>query len=335
MPKASLRAALIAGAAIAAILAGTIPLVAPHLGAALAQDSQAPADPAADPAAPADPAANPAAEGAVTETKPDPNQVVARINGADVTRQEVIDSATDLPEQIRQQIDMVFPQLLNRYIGLKLLGDKGKADNLAQDPEVQKLMSEYETQAIRQVYVTRYLNEQVTDDAIKARYEQKLKDNPPPEEVRAAHILVKTEEEAKAIIEQLKGGADFAAVAKEKSTDKGSGANGGELGWFAKEVMVKEFADAAFAMKVDEISQTPVKSQFGFHIIKLEERRTQPAPTLESQKEGIRGELSEEKVQELVKTLRTEAKVELLGPDGKPLPEEPAQPAQPEQPAAE
>jgi peptidyl-prolyl cis-trans isomerase C len=248
----------------------------------------------------------------------------------------VIDSATDLPEQIRQQIDMVFPQLLNRYIGLKLLGDKGKAENLAQDPEVQKLMSEYETQAIRQVYVTRYLNEHVTDDAIKARYEQKLKDNPPPEEVRAAHILVKTEDEAKAIIEQLKGGADFATVAKEKSTDKGSGANGGELGWFAKEVMVKEFADAAFAMKVDEISQAPVKSQFGFHIIKLEERRTQPAPTLESQKEQIRAELSEETVQALVKTLRTEAKVELLGPDGKPLPEEqPAQPAQPEQPAAQ
>lgn len=332
MPKASLRAALIAGAAIAAILAGTIPMVAPHIGSALAQDSQAPA---ADPAAPADPAADPAAQGAVTETKPDPNQVVARVNGADITRQEVIESASDLPEQIRQQIDMVFPQLLNRYIGLKLLGDKGRADNLAQDPEVQKLMSEYETQAIRQVYVTRYLNEQVTDDAIKARYEQKLKDNPPPEEVRAAHILVKTEEEAKAIIEQLKGGADFAAVAKEKSTDKGSGANGGELGWFAKDVMVKEFADAAFAMKVDEISQAPVKSQFGWHIIKLEERRTQPAPTLESQTEGIRGELSEEKVQELVKTLRTEAKVELLGPDGKPLPEEPAQPAQPEQPAAQ
>ena len=100
------------------------------------------------------------------------------------------------------------------------------------------------------------------------------------------------------------GGADFAAVAKEKSEDKGSGANGGELGWFAKDVMVKEFADAAFAMKVDEISQAPVKSQFGYHIIKVQERRTQPAPTLDSQKEQIRAELSEETVQALVKTLR-------------------------------
>jgi len=159
MPKVSLRAALIAGVAIAAILAGTIALIAPRIDPALAQDSPTPAPEGQ--AAPEGAPADPAAPGATTETKPDPNQVVARINGADVTRQEVIDSASDLPEQIRQQIDMVFPQLLNRYIGLKLLGDKGKADNLAQDPEVQKLMSDYETQAIRQVYVTRYLNERL------------------------------------------------------------------------------------------------------------------------------------------------------------------------------
>lgn len=309
MPKATLRAALIAGAAIAAILAGTIDL-------ALAQETTTP-----DPAPAAQDPAQPAPAG-TTETKADPNQVVARVNGIDVTRQEVLDSAADLPEQIRSQIDLVFPQLLNRYIGLKLLSDKGRADNLADDPEVKKLMSEYEIQAIRQVYVTRYLAQQVTDDAVKSRYEKKLKDNPPPEEVRAAHILVKTEDEAKAIIEQLKGGADFAALAKEKSTDKGSGANGGELGWFAKDVMVKEFADAAFAMKANEFSQAPVKSQFGFHIIKLEERRTQPAPTLDSQREQIRAELSEEMVQALVAGLRKEAKVEILGPDGKPVPEQ-------------
>ncbi|HET6158824.1 MAG TPA: peptidylprolyl isomerase [Dongiaceae bacterium] len=323
MPKVTVRAALIAGGGIAALLAGTISLVAPEIGQALAQETQ-PAQ--QSPATP--PAQDPAAPAATTDTKPDPNQVVARVNGTDITRQEVIDSAADLPEQIRSQIDLVFPQLLNRYIGLKLLADKGRAENLSEDPEVKKLMSDYETQAIRQVYVTRYLNQQVTDEAIKARYEKKLKDNPPPEEVRAAHILVKTEDEAKAIIEQLKGGADFAALAKEKSTDKGSGANGGELGWFAKDVMVKEFADAAFAMKVDEVSQTPVKSQFGFHVIKLEERRAQPAPTLESQHDQIRAELSEESVQALVNSLRKDAKVEVLGPDGKPVPEQPEQPKQ-------
>ncbi len=299
MPKAHLRAALLAGAAIVATLAG----------AAFAQE-QTP-DQTQQPG--------------VTQTQADPNQVVARINGVDVTRQQVLDSATDLPDQVRAQIDQVFPQLVKRYIGLQLLADKGRADNLAEDPEVKKLVTEAENQAIRQVYVTRYLDQQVTDAAIQARYDQLLKDNPPPEEVRAAHILVTTEDEAKAIIEQLAGGADFAAVAKEKSTDTGSGANGGELGWFAKNVMVKEFADAAFAMQAGETSKAPVKTQFGFHIIKLEERRIQPAPTLESQRDQIRAELAEQTVQALVNTLRKEAKVEVLGPDGNPLPEEPAQ----------
>ncbi len=319
MPKVTLRAALIAGAAIAAIIAGTIPWVTPQVLPALAQDAQ-PETPPAEPATPApETGAQPTPPAATTETKPDPNQVVARINGTDVTRQEVIDSAVDLPEQIRSQIDMVFPQLLNRYIGLKLLGEKGRAENLAEDPEVKKLMSDYETQAIRQVYVTRYLDQQVTEEKVKARYEKNLKDNPPPEEVRAAHILLKTEDEAKAVIEQLKGGADFAAVAKEKSEDKGSGANGGELGWFAKDVMVKEFADAAFAMKQGDVSEAPVKSQFGFHVIKLEERRTQPAPSLDSQRDQIRAQLSEEVVQALVTQLRKDAKVEIIGPDGQPV----------------
>ena len=319
MPKVTLRAALIAGAAITAIIAGTVPWVTPQVLPALAQDAQPETPPTETPVTPApETGAQPTPPAATTETKPDPNQIVARINGTDVTRQEVIDSAADLPEQIRSQIDMVFPQLLNRYIGLKLLGDKGRAENLAEDPEVKKLMSDYETQAIRQVYVTRYLDQQVTEEKVKARYEKNLKDNPPPEEVRAAHILLKTEDEAKAVIEQLKGGADFAAVAKEKSEDKGSGANGGELGWFAKDVMVKEFADAAFAMKQGDVSEAPVKSQFGFHVIKLQERRTQPAPSLDSQRDQIRAQLSEEVVQALVTQLRKDAKVEILGPDGKP-----------------
>ena len=320
MPKVTLRAALIAGAAITAIIAGTVPWVTPQVLPALAQDAQPETPPTETPVTPApETGAQPTPPAATTETKPDPNQIVARINGTDVTRQEVIDSAADLPEQIRSQIDMVFPQLLNRYIGLKLLGDKGRAENLAEDPEVKKLMSDYETQAIRQVYVTRYLDQQVTEEKVKARYEKNLKDNPPPEEVRAAHILLKTEDEAKAVIEQLKGGADFAAVAKEKSEDKGSGANGGELGWFAKDVMVKEFADAAFAMKQGDVSEAPVKSQFGFHVIKLEERRTQPAPSLDSQRDQIRAQLSEEVVQALVTQLRKDAKVEIIGPDGKPV----------------
>jgi len=300
MPKAFFRAALIAGAALSTTLGGAV----------FAQETQ----PEAAQPQPVQPG--------VTQTQADPNQVVARINDQDITRQQVLDSATGLPEQVRAEIDQVFPLLVKRYVGLQLLADKGRAENLAEDPEVKKLVTEAENEAIRQIFVSRYLEQQITDAAVKSRYDQKLKENPPPEEVRAAHILVATEEEAKATIDQVAGGADFAALAKEKSTDKGSGANGGDLGWFAKNVMVKEFADAAFAMQPGEVSKAPVKSQFGFHIIKLEERRTQPAPTLESQREQIRAELAEQLVQALVTSLRKDAKVEVLGPDGKPLPEE-------------
>jgi peptidyl-prolyl cis-trans isomerase C len=306
MSKALFRAALIAGAALSAtplFLAGT----------ALAQETQPTQPEQSQPEA---------TQPGVTQTQADPNQVVARVNGQDITRQMVLDSAADLPDQVRAQIDQVFPLLVKRYIGLQLLAEKGRADGLAEDPEVKKLVTEAENQAIRQVFIGRYLEQQITEAAIKSRYDQKLKENPPPEEVRAAHILVEKEEDAKAIIDQIAGGADFAALAKEKSTDKGSGAQGGELGWFAKNVMVKEFADAAFAMQPGDVSKAPVKSQFGFHIIKLEERRTQPAPTLDSMREQIRAELAEETVQALVTTLRKEAKVEVLGPDGKPLPEE-------------
>lgn len=301
MPKASLRAALIAGAALAAILTG----------AALAQETPTPAPQSEAPAA---------SQPGVTETQADPNQVVARVNGKDITRQQVIDSAAALPPEVQQQIDLLFPQLLERYITINLLSEKGRAEGLDKDPAVQQSVTDFESELVGKTYFTRILEQRMTPDAIKARYEQWVKENPPPEEVRAAHILVATEEEAKTLIDQLGGGADFAGLAKEKSTDKGSGANGGELGWFAKGVMVKEFADAAFAMQPGELSKAPVKSQFGFHIIKLEERRLQPVPTLEEKRRDIESELVMQIQQAVVKELRDAAKVEMLGPDGAPLP---------------
>lgn len=257
---------------------------------------------------------------AATETKPDPNMVVAKIAGEPVTRQQVIDSASDLPPQVLAQIDRVFPQLVDRYIGLTLIGKKAREENLQDDPEVKKRVAAFEEDAIRQMFVGRVLKEQVTDEAIKARYEEKVKDAAQIEEVSAAHILVASEDEAKKLIEEIKGGADFAQVAKDKSTDKGSGANGGELGWFTKEMMVPEFADAAFAMKAGEVSAAPVKSQFGWHIIKVAERRTKAPPTLDEMKSNIQAELSEEAMQKVVNDLRKAAEVEVMTPEGKTQP---------------
>lgn len=293
---ALLAAPLTAGIAFAAMLFPT--------AAALAQDAQP---------------ATPATGEGTTDTKPiDPKTVVAKINGQDITRQDVIDSAESLPPQLKANIDQLFPQLTDRLIGLKLLADEGRNEKLQDDPEVKTIMARLEDEAIRQVLITRLLKEKVTDDAIKAQYEQNLKDHPPQDEVKAAHILVKTEAEANKIIAQLKKGGDFAKIAKEKSIDKGSAVNGGELGFFTQDAMVKEFGDAAFAMKPGEISQKPVQSQFGWHVIKVEDRRKQTPPTLEAEKEQIRQLLSEEAVQQQVTELRAKAKVEVFNPDGTP-----------------
>jgi peptidyl-prolyl cis-trans isomerase C len=121
---------------------------------------------------------------------------------------------------------------------------------------------------------------------------------------------VKTEDEAKEIIKQLEGGADFATLAKEKSIDKGSGQNGGDLNWFTKDTMVKEFSDAAFAMQRGDVSKVPVKSQFGWHIIKITDSRMQTPAPLEQRKDDIRQALSQEAVHSEVQSLIGGAKIE-------------------------
>jgi peptidyl-prolyl cis-trans isomerase C len=322
MAIASFRATLLAGAT--AILALTLPVIA------AAQDTNttntqdaAPATPAPDAngqtTAPAggdaaQPEAAPAAP-AAQATPPDPKEVVATVNGKPITRQDVIDSAANLPPQYQAQIDTIFPQLLNRLIGFQLVSEKGRAEGLAQDAQVQKLVKQFEDEAIRQVYFSNYVKKAVTDDAIKTVYDADLAAHPPQPEIRAAHILVKTEDEAKAIIDQLGKGGDFAQLAKEKSIDTQSGKDGGELGWFSKDTMVKEFSDAAFAMQRGDISKTPVKSQFGWHIIKIEDSRMQIPPTLDQRKDEIRGGLAQEAAHKLVQDLITGAKVEYTKPD--------------------
>jgi peptidyl-prolyl cis-trans isomerase C len=305
MPNPSYRATLLAGALLVLSAGGIAAAVAP----ALAQDTAAPAaTPAPDAAAPAPeaPAAAPAAAApapAAEPAKADPKEVVATVNGQPITREDVINSAQSLPAQVQQQIDQLFPQLLNRLIGFKLVAMKGASEGLADDPEVKDEVKRFEEQAVTQTYFKRFIDKAITDDAVKAVYEQDLKDHPPQQEIEARHILLKTEDEAKAIIGQLKAGADFAALAKEKSIDPSAKQNGGDLGWFTKDTMVKEFADAAFAMKKGELSQAPVKSQFGFHVIEIQDQRTQVPPSLAERTPEIKQGLAEEAAHKLVNDL--------------------------------
>ncbi len=261
--------------------------------------------------------------------------VVARVNGTELHRSEVLAARQMLPAQVQQiPFDQVYPQLLDSLVTNLLAAQAGRKQKLADDPEVKKRLQWAQDQIIEEVYLGRYIRGAMTDDRIKARYDQFVKDQKPQDQVNAKHILVKTEDEAKAVIADLKGGGDFAAIAKEKSNDPGTKATGGDLGWFTKDEMVPEFAEAAFKLQKGQYTETPVKTQFGYHVIMLVDRRTAPPPTMEEARPQVVALLQRELIEQKVKELRTSAKIETFNLDGSkpsatPAPAAPAAPAKP------
>jgi len=243
--------------------------------------------------------------------------VVAVVNGQKVMRSEVEMMAASLPPQYRQMpLQLIFPALLDQVINTKILASEGRKQNLQNDPEVKRRMAMIEDRLIQDAYEQKEIGKKITPAALRARYDQQVASLPPEEEVNARHILVKTEDEAKAIITDLKKGGDFAKIAKDKSTDTGSGSQGGELGWFKKGDMVGEFADAAFALKKGEVSTAPVKTQFGFHVIKLEDRRPAKPPTFEDMEEDLRVQMEREIGAAMIDEMRGKAKIERFNLDG-------------------
>jgi len=261
--------------------------------------------------------------------------VVARVNGTELHRSEVLAARQMLPAQVQQiPFDQVYPQLLDSLVTNLLAAQAGRKQKLADDPEVKKRLQWAQDQIIEEVYLGRYIRGAMTDDRIKARYDQFVKDQKPQDQVNAKHILVKTEDEAKTVIADLKGGGDFAAIAKEKSNDPGTKATGGDLGWFTKDEMVPEFAEAAFKLQKGQYTEAPVKTQFGYHVIMLVDRRTAPPPTMEEARPQVVALLQRELIEQKVKELRTSAKIETFNLDGSkpsatPAPAAPAVPAKP------
>lgn len=255
------------------------------------------------------------------------DDVVARVNGKDITTAEV-QMATDVfGEQLAQipeaqRRSMVIDALVDMHV----MADAAQAAGVADSPKYKARMAFLEAQALRNTYVEDDLQAKISEDDIKARYEKDIAGYVAPEEVHARHILVKTEEEANAILKELAAGGDFQAIAKEKSQDPGSKANGGDLGFFAKGQMVPEFEAEAFALKPGETSAKPIKTQFGYHIMKVEERRTQPVPALDQVRDQVIQMVERDKYQEALAKMRGEAKIEILTP--------PAAPAAAAQPAA-
>jgi peptidyl-prolyl cis-trans isomerase C len=301
----------------------------------------APPAPAAKPAAPAPAAQAPAAKppAAVATPAPAPKDpIVATVNGVPVRLSELEVAQQSLPPQYRSMpLQAVFPALLDRIVDSKLVVQEGKKSKITDDPAYKKRLAFVEEQVLQDYWIQREIGKKVTAEKLRQRYDERLKSIPAEEEVHARHILVATEDEAKALIAEIKKGAAFDKLAKDKSTDKASGTEGGDLGWFKKSDMVKEFADAAFDLKKGEMTETPIKTQFGYHVIKVEDRRKAPPPAYEELVEQLREEMAREAVTAQIDLLRSGAKIEKFNIDGskaEPAAVKPAAPATPAKPPA-
>jgi peptidyl-prolyl cis-trans isomerase C len=281
------------------------------LGAGLAAGPVGAVDPTVAP-----PALNPVTPGG----PPAGNPVVARVDGTELRLSDVEAMQQSLPQQAQKlPLKQIYPILLDRLVDGALVAQAGRKEHLDQDPAVERRLRLYEDRLIQQAYVEQLIKGAESEDQLKARYQKFLEEKPAREEVHARHILVKTEAEAKAIIAQLDKGADFATLAKKNSTDPGA-ASGGDLGYFGRDDMVPAFTAAAFALPVGKYTETPVKTEFGWHVILVEDHRVKKPPNFAEAREQVSQLLARDIIQAKLKELREAAKIETFGLDGKPLP---------------
>ncbi len=253
----------------------------------------------------------------------DEDPLAARVEGREIHRSDVIASAQDLPPAYLEQMETIYPFLRDRLVGFELIDIDGRAEGLAEDPEVQEMVRQFEDEAIRHIYLTRFLEAAITDELLQERYDAFVAAQPPVDEVRARHILVDSEEAARAIINELDNGADFATLAKERSTDRATAEErGGDLGYFVHAEMVAPFADAAFALATGTYTEDPVQTDYGWHVILVDDHRVRAAPPLEDIREELESQIAGELIQERLNELRADATVELFDYEGDP--DEPA-----------
>jgi peptidyl-prolyl cis-trans isomerase C len=249
--------------------------------------------------------------------------VVARVNGHELHRSDVEMAQRSMPEQYQQvPLPQIYPMLLDQLVGGMLIAEAGRKDKLADDPEVKQRLARLEDRVIQEIYIKRAVQAAATDAKLHEQYDKFVKAQPGNEEISARHILVATEDEAKAIIVDLGKGADFASLAKQKSTDPAKD-TGGDLGYFTRDSMVPEFSEAAFKLGKGEYTKTPVHTQFGWHVIKVEDRRTAPPPSFEDSKDELTNEVAREVITAKIKALKDGAKVETFALDGSPMPAKP------------
>ena len=236
---------------------------------------------------------------------------VATIDGESIWLDEIMAVAETLPPEYQQQgIAGIYDQLVDDVANSRLAAIAARSSGLDKEEDVANAMRTAADRVLAEAYITREVGKEITEEAIQAAYDTYVADTGSRETVTASHILVETEEEAKAIIDQLRDGADFAELAREKSTGP-SGPGGGSLGSFGRGQMVPAFEAAAFGMPVGSFSDNPVQTQFGWHVIQVSDKGIQEAPALDQMRDQIAANLSRQSFARIVETLRVGTTIEI------------------------
>lgn len=237
-------------------------------------------------------------------------KIVANVNGTAITLDEFNEYAAHRIQPGSKPTAAEAKAIVNEMVSLQLVVQEALKKGLDKKPDVMKNIESQRRVLLANAALKDYIEKHpITDEQLKKEYDQRIA-GAGTKELKARHILVKTEAEAKAIIAQLDKGADFAKLAKEKSSDS-SAKEGGDLGWFNPNQMVKPFSDAALALKKGEYTKTPVQSQFGWHVIKLEDSRSPQAPAFDQMKERVRNFMQQKMSQDFIESLKTAGKVEI------------------------
>lgn len=286
-------------------LALPLSLVAALTVSAAAQEGNAPAETA--------PAETPAP---VAPVQRDPAAVVATIEGLPVTEADLALGLASVDQQYSQlPPEQRRAAAFMAIMEIKLMAARAVADGLDKDPEFERRMAFLRDRALHSEVIEKEIAANITDAEIRAAYDKQISETPPVNEVKARHILVATKEEAEAIIKQLDEGADFQKLANEHTTDPSGKTTGGDLGYFSAGQMVPEFEKAAFALEVGGYTKEPVQSQFGWHVIQVEDKRAQQPPAFDTVKDQFRNTVFRDKYFALVDQLRKDGKVEISDPE--------------------
>ncbi len=238
--------------------------------------------------------------------------IVAQVNNEPVSLETMIHAINDLPQEVQSQPFINYYEgLLERVIDIKLLAQEGKKLEIQNEPSVKAAIDFVTEKVLMQAFLSKFVQENITEDSLEKSYENFVSDKTSREEIKASHILLETKDDALEVINLLEQGKSFEELAKSKSTGP-SGPSGGDLGWFKRGQMVPPFEKVAFLLDSQEITKEPIQTQFGWHVIKVFQKRIPDAPSFDSMKTTLIQDIERRVIAKKVQDLRLDASIEKM-----------------------